>query len=104
MASAFPGPSNTTTQVVGRDSFLDALDNNSLRVRILEHEPQTLDDTLRIACRLEAYYKSAVPTSTSDDCEDGRSRERGRHDGPWHRVRRIYETVVCKLLLSNLPR
>jgi hypothetical protein len=79
LALTFPGPSNTTTQVVGRDSFLNALDNNSLRARILEHEPQTLDEALRIACRLEAYDKSAVPTSASDDCEDGRSRERSRH-------------------------
>jgi hypothetical protein len=55
------------------------LDNNSLHVRILEHEPQTLDDALRIACRLEAYDKSAVPTSASDDYEDGKSRERSRH-------------------------
>jgi hypothetical protein len=55
------------------------LDNNSLRVRILEHEPQTLDDALRIARRLEAYDKSAVPTSASADYEDGRSRERSRH-------------------------
>jgi hypothetical protein len=79
VAFACPGPSNTTTQVVERDSFLDALDNNSLRVRILQHESQTLDDALRIACRLEAYDKSADPTSASDNCEDGRSRERSRH-------------------------
>jgi hypothetical protein len=55
------------------------LDNNSLRVRILEHEPQMLDDALRIACHLQACDNSAVPTSASDDYEDGRSREKSRH-------------------------
>mgnify|MGYP003481558720 FL=1 len=38
---AYPGPPNATTQIVGRDGFLDALDNGNLRVRILEREHLT---------------------------------------------------------------
>lgn len=82
MALAFPGPSNATKQVVGRDSFLDALDNGSQRVRILEHEPQTLEDALKIACRLEAYDKSAVSANVADEYDDFRGKERGRHVRP----------------------
>jgi hypothetical protein len=35
-ALACPGPTNPTTVLVGRDMSIDALNNQSLRVRILE--------------------------------------------------------------------
>jgi hypothetical protein len=79
MALAFPGPSNATKHVVGRNSLLDALDNGCQRVRILEHEPQTLEDALKIACRLKAYDKSAVSANVADECDDFKGKERGRH-------------------------
>ena len=55
MALAYPGPTSTLSDIVGRDAFLDALNNNKLRIRILETEPATLSDALRTAMRLEAY-------------------------------------------------
>jgi len=36
-----------------RDSFLEALRDPVLRLRILEREPSTLDEALKVACRLE---------------------------------------------------
>ena len=60
MALAFPGPTNPTVQVVGRDAFLDALDDGHFRIRVLEREPQTLEAALRIASKLEAYGKSTA--------------------------------------------
>jgi hypothetical protein len=33
MALAYPGPSTELSQIVGRDAFLEALDNQALRVR-----------------------------------------------------------------------
>jgi len=45
------------SNVVGRDSFLEALNNRTLRVRLLEKEPRTLEEALSIACRLEAFHK-----------------------------------------------
>jgi hypothetical protein len=62
---AFPGPTNSTVQVVGRDAFLDALDDHRLRVRVLEREPQTLEAALSIASRLEAYDKSTVVSTAA---------------------------------------
>ena len=50
MALAYPGPSSELTNVVARDAFLDALDNNNLRIKILEREPVTLDEALKLAC------------------------------------------------------
>ena len=55
MALAYPGQVGELFEIVARDTFLDALNDRSLRVRILEREPQNLDEALNIACRLEAY-------------------------------------------------
>jgi len=57
MASAYPGPPSDLSQIVARDAFLEALNEKSLRVRILEREPTTLDAALNIACRPEAFDK-----------------------------------------------
>ena len=79
LALAYPGPTNPTTVLVGRDMFLDALHDQSLRVRILEREPKTLEEALNLACRLEAYDRTAVPDSNSAETYDERGRGRQRH-------------------------
>ena len=60
MALAYPGPSTELSNVVARDAFLDALDSNNLRIRILEREPVSLDDALKLACRFEAFDKTST--------------------------------------------
>ena len=67
LALAYPGPSSNLLGIVGRDAFLDALDDPVLRIRILEWEPKDLDEALQLACRLEAYGKSATPVSETVD-------------------------------------
>jgi hypothetical protein len=57
MSLAYTGQANELSDIVARDSFLDALDNHALRVRILDKDPKTLEDALSIACRLEAFEK-----------------------------------------------
>ena len=52
---AYPGESSTLSDIVGRDAFLEALDDQTLRVRILEKEPKNVDEALNIASRLEAF-------------------------------------------------
>ena len=59
---AYPGPTNNATKIVARDSFLDALNNNPFRVRILEKEPPDVDTTLNIAVRLEAFDGCSAST------------------------------------------
>ena len=55
MSLAYPGKSSTLSDIVGRDAFLEALDDQALRIRILEKEPKHLDDALNMASRLEAF-------------------------------------------------
>jgi len=52
---AYPGPTGELGKIVGRDSFLDALDNHAFRIRILEKDPTDMDTALQIAVKLEAY-------------------------------------------------
>ena len=52
---AYPRESSALSDIVGRDAFLEALDDQALRVRILEKEPKNLDDALNLASRLEAF-------------------------------------------------
>ncbi|HSN23165.1 MAG TPA: hypothetical protein VLS45_03205, partial [Methylomicrobium sp.] len=75
MSLAYPGPSTALSEIVGRDAFLEALGDQNLRIRILEHEPATMDDALRWASRLEAYAQSDGQGSASKNDEDfGRNR------------------------------
>ena len=55
MTLAYPGESSVLSDIVGRNAFLEALDDQVLRVRILEKEPKTLDDALNMTSRLEAF-------------------------------------------------
>jgi predicted aspartyl protease len=59
MCLAYPGASSPISDIVARDSFLDALNDPVLCVRILEKEPDSLDAALTLACRFEAYDKCA---------------------------------------------
>jgi hypothetical protein len=56
--SAYPRPSNPTTDIVSRDAFLDALDDRAMALRIREREPAKLEVALKIAVRFEANRKA----------------------------------------------
>ena len=45
----YPVESSALSDIVGRDAFLDALDNHATRVRIMEKERKNQDDALNIA-------------------------------------------------------
>ena len=55
MSLPYPGESSAQSDIVGRDEILKSLDDQTLRVRILEKEPKNVDEALNIASRLEAF-------------------------------------------------
>lgn len=61
LAVAYPGPTNPTTILVGRDMFLEALDNQTLWVQILERESKILEEALNLASRFKAYELTFFP-------------------------------------------
>jgi len=73
MTLAYPGQSGSLCDIMARDIFLEALDP-SLRLKILERdtEPVTIEDALRVACRLEAIRK----TADDERLDDVRRREK----------------------------
>ena len=78
VALAYPGPSSALLGIVGRDAFLEALDDQVLKVRILEWEPKDLDEALQLASRFEAYGRSCG-SAVENVIDDDKSRVRGRH-------------------------
>ena len=56
-----------------RDAFLDALGDQSLRVRVLEKDPMALDEALKLACHIEA-----IARSPPEDNYDDRGRRRDK--------------------------
>jgi len=63
MALAFPRQSVSLMERVARDSFFDALGEPPLRMKVLKREPSTMDEALKIACRLEALGKAGSEES-----------------------------------------
>ena len=86
MALAFPGERGALWEVLARDAFLDALDDESVRQRILEKDPPTLDAALKIACHLEAIRRPTPPPTWDDNHRRDRlargvvSDQDGRHE------------------------
>ena len=51
---AFPGQTGPLWEVMARDAFAESLGDPLLRLRVLERDPTTLEEALKIATRLEA--------------------------------------------------
>ena len=76
MALAYPRMANEMCDIVGRDVFLAALDDRQLHVRILEKEPKTLDEALKIAIHPAAFERVGDQPAAN---EWGRDVQEGTH-------------------------
>jgi len=54
MALAFPGQTGPLWEIIARDAFVESLGDPTLRLRVLERDPETLEQALKLASRLEA--------------------------------------------------
>ena len=54
MALSFPGKTGPFWEIMATDAFLESLGDSSLRLRVLERDPETLEQALKLATRLEA--------------------------------------------------
>ena len=68
---AYPGELSAESDIVGRDAFLEALDEQALRVRILKKQSKNLDDALNLARRLESFD---IMGSMSPEAEKSKSK------------------------------
>ena len=56
MVLAYPGSQDRTTEVLARDSFLEALEDPELIVQVQAQNPPNLNSALRVAQRMEAVF------------------------------------------------
>jgi len=55
LALSFPGETGKMVEIVGRDCFLNSLNDINLRIKVLELQPVSMDEALNHVCRLESY-------------------------------------------------
>ena len=86
MSLAFPEQSGTMWEIMARDAFMESLGDPALRLRVLERDPSTVEEALKVASRLEAlgygeledvwddvghrrdkYVKTAVPGGDDEE-------------------------------------
>jgi predicted aspartyl protease len=58
MILGFPGPTTIHSEAIAIRSFLDALRDQDLAMKVREREPETLDNTYNLAMRFEGYLKA----------------------------------------------
>jgi len=66
MALAFPGQSGQLWEIMARDAFVESLADPALRLRVLERDPGTLEQALKLATRLEALGYGEVEGDWDD--------------------------------------
>ena len=89
---AYPGPSNYMTDLAAKDSFVDALDDKELMIRVMEREPKNLEEAFKIAERMELYSKRIDVT----DRTENETKTRGKV-----RAATAKEDGNIKLLIEN---
>ena len=91
---AYPAQSDVLSTSVAKDAFIDALEDKELMIRVMEREPQTLDEAYKIAERMELYTRKV----NSDDREGD-----DKHKGNFNKVRAtsVVEEGMLKSLLES---
>ena len=64
MAMAYPGEKSSLSEHIARDSFLTALGDAELELKVREREPKDLDEAVGIAQRIEVF-RNTVESSTA---------------------------------------
>jgi len=73
---AYPGKSAELCNHVAKEAFLEALGDPQLQLKVLEREPKTVEDTLAVASRMEAYAASVVPRQYDGDGGDRKHKQK----------------------------
>jgi hypothetical protein len=63
-------------EIIGRDAFLEALADGTLRNRVLDQNPKSMDETLAIVSRMEAYSAPVGKDQLTMDDDSTRRRVR----------------------------
>lgn len=75
LSLSYPGETGSLSRLVGRDAFLDSLNNPDLRIKVLERGAQSIDTAYTIVAQYEAYVAAAVASDSTPT-----SRSSGQYD------------------------
>ena len=78
VALAYPSSESSLVHHVAKETFISALDNASLQLKLLEREPKTVEDALNLAVKLEAYQKSLSAAGRTEEFDQERGHPRTR--------------------------
>ena len=70
---AYPNTTKEFTDTLARDHFIEAIDDQTLRMKLREAEPITLSEATQIATRFEAYKTAEVRRKQSINVSAGRT-------------------------------
>ena len=76
LALSYPGQGGELIELMGRDAFIQAITDQSLRTRIMDQQPKSLDDALAGASRMEVYTNSPQNETTVEEGDGGKRRVR----------------------------
>src|SRR5688572_12197721 len=89
MILAYPGPTSTHSETIAIRSFLDALRDKELALKLREREPETLDSAYKLALRLEGYRKAEREETEHSDRRPGKIKAVREDDFPFDLVRKL---------------
>ena len=72
MSKAFGGKSSPHSEAMGTKFYLDALYSKELALRVMEQEPRTLDDAIKVSLRLQAYRQATIESNEAYPRNTGR--------------------------------
>ena len=64
---SYPGETGSLLDSVGRNAFLSALGDPSLRIRIMDHSPTSMDEACTMVMRMDAYSTAVLLEETVCD-------------------------------------
>ena len=78
VALAHPNEGPALVNHVPKEAFVIALSDPILQLKVIEHEPKTVEDALNIAVKMEAYQASVVPPESGQGSCGSQSQAQGQ--------------------------
>ena len=72
MSKAFQGKSTQHSEAMGTKFYLDALHSKELALRVMEKEPKSLDEAIKVSLRLQAFREATTESNESYPRNTGR--------------------------------
>lgn len=97
MTLAYPGATTAHSELYSVTAFIDALADNTLASKVREREPKSLDDSYKVAMRLDGYRKAEEDTEKHEARRSGRVNAVGEDESARKALLRRMEQLERKI-------